>query len=96
MPQKIKKGQLFFDEDIVFYPLGESIEMELDKDCETSEDSPVFKIGGSYEFTAEMQPPERMTMGDVLLMLYGFDAEKLKQNNWRKMHGMVIHRKVWK
>ena len=51
-------------------------------------------IGGQYEFTAEIQPPERMTFGDFILALHGFDVEKLKQNNWRKMHGMVMHRRL--
>lgn len=96
MPTKeFDRGKLFFgNEKIGFQPLGELTETELDGNCEVSKDIPFLNIGGSYEFTAELQPPERMTVGDVILALYGFNAEKLKQNNWRKMHGMVMHRRL--
>lgn len=95
MPTKeFDRGKLFFgNEEIGFRPLGELPEIELDENCETSEDIPFLDIGGEYEFTAEIKPPDRMTAGDVILVLYGFDIEKLKQNNWRKMHGMVMHRR---
>lgn len=49
---------------------------------EASEDVPLLDIGGEYEFTAEIQPPERMTVRDMILVLFGLDVEKLKQNNW--------------
>ena len=94
-PKEYKQGQLFFgNEEIGFQPLGELAEIELDENCEASEDVPFLDIGGEYEFTAEIQTPERMTVGDVILGLCGFDVEKLKQNNWRKMHGMVMHRRL--
>ena len=98
MPTKeFDRGKLFFgNEEIGFFPLGEQAEIELDESVELSDDIPVFNIGGEYEFTAEIEPPERMTVGDVILTLCGFDAEKLKQNNWRKMHGMVMHRRCGK
>lgn len=87
-------GKLFFgNEEIGFFPLGEQAEIELDENCKTLEGISFLDIGGQYEFTAEIQPQKRMKMGDVLLMLYGFDAEKLKQNNWRKMHGMIMRRR---
>ena len=93
-PKEYKQEQLFFgNEEIGFQPLGELTEIELDGNCETSEYIPFLDIGGEYEFTAEIQPPERMTVGDIILGLCGFDVEKLKQNNWRKMHGMVMHRR---
>lgn len=94
MPTKeFDRGKLFFGNDeIGFQPLGELPEIELDENCEASEGVPLLDIGGEYEFTAEIQPPERMTVGDVILGLCGFDVEKLSQNNWRKMHGMVMHR----
>ena len=93
-PKEYKQGQLFFgNEEIGFQPLGELPEIELDENREASEDVPLLDIGGEYEFTSEIQPPERMTVGDVILGLCGFDVEKLKQNNWRKMHGMVMHRR---
>lgn len=96
MPTKeFDRGKLFFgNEEMVFRPLGEVPEIELDENCEISEYIPCLNISGSYEFTAEIKPPERMTVGDVILVLCGFDAEKLKQNNWRKMHGMVMRRRV--
>lgn len=64
------------------------------KNCKTLEGISFLDIGGEYEFTAEIQPLERMTVGDVILGLCGFDVEKLKHNNWRKMHGMVMHRRL--
>ena len=95
MPTKeFDRGKLFFgNKEIGFQPLGELPEMELDGNCETSEDIPFLDIGGEYEFTAEIQLPERMTVRDMNLVLFGFDVEKLKQNNWRKMHGIPMHRR---
>lgn len=95
MPTKeYKQGQLFFGNDETgFRPLGDLIYEELDGNCDTTDDISIPNIGGSYEFTAEIQRPERMTVGDVILGLCGFDVEKLKKNNWRKMHGMVMHRR---
>ena len=95
MPTKeFDRGNLFFgNEKIGFFPLGEQAEIKLDENCETSEGISFLDICGECEFTAEIQPPERMTFGDFILALYGFDVEKLKQNNWRKMHGMVMHRR---
>ena len=96
MPTKeFERGKIFFgNEEIGFQPLGEFAEIELDENCEASEDVPFLNIGSSCEFTAEIQLPEKMTVGDVILALCGFNAEKLKQNNWRKMHGMVMHRRL--
>ena len=96
MPTKeFDKGKLFFGNDEVgFRPLGELSQIELDENCETSEDIPFLDIGGEYEFTAEIQPPERMTVRDMNLVLFGFNVEKLKQNNWRKMHGIPMRRRL--
>lgn len=95
MPTKeFDRGKLFFGNDeIGFRPLGELPEIELDENCETSEDIPFLDIGGEYEFTAEIKPPDRMTVGDMILAICGFDIERLKQNNWRKMHGIPMHRR---
>ena len=82
------------NEEIGFQPLGELTEIELDENREASEGVPLLDIGGEYEFTADIQLPEGMTGGDVILGLCGFDVEKLKQNNWRKMHGMVMHKRT--
>lgn len=84
---------LFGNEEMGFYSLGEVAEMEPDERGKTPEDISVLNIGGSYEFVVEIQPPERMTVGDAILVLCGFDVEKLKQNNWRKMHGRAMHRR---
>ena len=93
--KEYKKGQLFFgNEEIGFQPLGELTEVELNENCDISDDIQYLKASGLYEFTAEIQLPERMTVRDVILGLCGFDVEKLKQNNWRKMHGMVMHRRL--
>lgn len=98
MPTKeFDRGKLFFgNEEIGFFPLGEQAEIELDESVELSGDIPAFNIGGSYEFTAEIRPQERMTVEDMKLVLFGFDAEKLKQNNWRKMHGIPMRRRCGK
>ena len=95
MPTKeFDRGKLFFgNEEIGFLPLGEQAEIELDENCKTLEGISFLDIGGKYEFTAEIQPPERMTFGDFILALHGFDVEKLKQNNWRKMYGIPMHRR---
>lgn len=95
MPLKeFERGQLFLgNEGMGFYILGEVTEIELDERGKISEDISVLNIGGSYEFAVEIQPSERMTVGDAILVLCGFDGEKLKQNNWRKMHGMAMHRR---
>ena len=93
-PKECERGQLFFgNEEIKFQSLEELPEIELDENRKTSEDISFSKIGGTYEFTAEIKPPERMTVGDTILVFWGFDAEKLRQNNWRKMHGMALHRR---
>lgn len=96
MPTKeFDRGKLFFGNDeIGFQPLGELPEIELDENCEMPDGNSILDIGGTYEFTAEIKLPEGMTGGDVILGLCGFDIEKLKQNNWRKMHGMVMHRRL--
>ena len=96
MPTKeFDRGKIFFgNEEIGFQPLGELSEIELDESTELPDDIKNLSIGGEYEFTAEIKPPDRMTVGDVILALCGFDVENLKQNNWRKMHGMVMHRRV--
>lgn len=94
-PKEYKQGQLFFgNEEIGFQPLGELTEVELNENCDISDDIQYLKASDLYEFTAEIQLPERMTVRDVILGLCGFDIEKLKQNNWRKMHGMVMHRRL--
>ena len=93
-PKEYKQGQLFFGNDEMgFQPLGELKKIELDENYEMSKPNSILDIGGEYEFTADIKPPERMTIGDVMLAFCGFDIERLKQNNWRKMHGMVMHRR---
>ena len=87
-------GKLFFGNDEMgFQPLGELGKKELDENREASEDVLFLDIGGEYEFTADIKLPERMTIEDVILAFCGFDIERLKQNNWRKMHGMIMHRR---
>lgn len=93
--REFDRGKLFFGNyEIGFQPLGELPEIELDENCEMPDGNSILDIGGEYEFTADIKPPERMTIGDVMLAFCGFDIERLKQNNWRKMHGMVMHRRL--
>lgn len=96
MPTKeFDRGKIFFGNDEMgFQPLGELGKIELDENYEMSKPNSILDIGGSHEFTAEIKLPERMTIEDVILAFCGFDIERLKQNNWRKMHGMVMHRRV--
>ena len=95
LPKEYKQGQLFFgNEEIGFQSIGELTEVELNEKCDITDDIQFLCASGSCEFTADIQLPERMTVGDIILGLCGFDVEKLKQNNWRKMHGMVMHRRL--
>ena len=77
-----------------FQPLGELEKIELDENYEMSKPNSILDIGSSHEFTADIKLPERMTIDDVILAFCGFDIERLKQNNWRKMHGMIMHRRL--
>lgn len=42
-----------------------------------------FKISPSSEYTAK----------DIMLIFLGFDIDKIKQNNWRKLHGLPMKRR---
>lgn len=96
MPTKeFDRGKLFFGNDEMgFQPLGELEKIELDENYEMSKPNSILDIGSSHEFTADIKLPERMTIDDVILAFCGFDIERLKQNNWRKMHGMIMHRRL--
>ena len=97
LTKEYQKGQLFFgNEEIGFQPLGELTEVELNENCDISDDIQFLDASGSCEFTADIQLPERMTVGDIILGICGFDVEKLKQNNWRKMHGIPMRRRCGK
>ena len=92
-PKEYKQGQLFFgNEEIGFQIDGHE---EIIDYGNTLEHSFPLKIR-QIEFSGHMKPPERLTRGDLILVMMGLDAEKLKQNNWRKMHGMVMHRRCGK
>ena len=92
-PKEYKQGQLFFgNEEIGFQIDGHE---EIIDYGNTLEHSFPLKIR-QIEFSGHMNPPERLTRGDLILVMMGLDAEKLKQNNWRKMHGMVMHRRCRK
>lgn len=42
----------------------------------------------------DIVPADGLTLNDLFLILfYKFDIEKVKQNNWRKMHGIPMRRK---
>lgn len=93
--REFDRGKLFLGNDEMgFQPLGELEKIELDENYEMSKPNSILDIGGSHEFTADIKLPERMTIEDVILAFCGFDIERLKQNNWRKMHGMIMHRRV--
>lgn len=42
-----------------------------------------FKIDPSSEYTAK----------DIILIFLGFDIDKVRQNNWRKQHGIPMKRR---
>ena len=75
MPTKeFDRGKLFFGNDeIGFQPLGELPEIELDENCEMPDGNSILDIGGTYEFTAEIQPPERMAVRDIKFFLFWFE-----------------------
>lgn len=45
------------------------------------------------EISFSINLPDGMTFSDMVLILLGFDKHKIKQNNWRKMHGLSMKRK---
>lgn len=43
----------------------------------------------------DITPADGLTTDDLFLILFcGCDIEKVKQNNWRKMHGIPMRRKI--
>ncbi len=45
----------------------------------------------------DITPVDGLTTDDLFLILFfGCDIEKVKQNNWRKMHGIPMRRKIRK
>lgn len=43
----------------------------------------------------EIVPAHGLTLNDLFLVLFcGYDVEKVRQNNWRKMHGIPMRRKT--
>lgn len=43
----------------------------------------------------EIVPAHGLTLNDLFLVLFcGYDIEKVRQNNWRKMHGIPMRRKT--
>lgn len=45
----------------------------------------------------DIVPVDGLTIYDLFLVLFcGYDIEKVKQNNWRKMHGISMRRKIRK
>ena len=94
MPTKeFDRGKLFFGNDEIGFKIN-SHEEVIDYGNILEHDFPL-KIK-QIEFSGHMKLPERLTRGDLILVMMGLDAEKLKQNNWRKMHGMVMHRRCGK
>lgn len=45
----------------------------------------------------DITPADGLTLDDLFLILFcGCDIEKVKQNNWRKMNGIPMRRKIRK
>lgn len=58
------------------------------------DESEVFETGSdSMEISFSINLPDGMTFSDMVLIFLGFDEHKIKQNNWRKMHGLSMKRK---
>ena len=48
-----------------------------------------------HECSIDLCPPQGLTCDDIILALIcGISIEKLKQNNWRKFHGIPMKRRM--
>lgn len=51
-------------------------------------------LSGEHECSITLCPPQGLTCDDIILaLIYGISIEKLKQNNWRKFHGLPMRRR---
>lgn len=56
--------------------------------------SEIFNLdSGSIEITFDMKPPDGLTFSDTILVLVGVDEDKIRQNNWRRLHGILMKRR---
>lgn len=85
----------FTDED-GFHTLGKPIEACTNNIA--SSDSPTVQSmsrGEEFEFDFDFNLPDRMTATDLkIVLLIGIFPEKIVQNNWRKMHGLPMKRRL--
>lgn len=89
-----RKDVLFIcDSDGEYHPISpvdiEEAVNSLDLDV-----SEVFKPdSGLIEIAFDIKPDDGLTLRDMALILMGFDESKIRQNNWRKMHGIPMKRR---
>lgn len=94
LPKEYVDGQLYLGNELEGFRLfGNFQEVKLDDENKESEKPCVLDRSHVTEITVDWDLPRKMTVGDVILVFHGFDAEKLMQNNWRKMHGMIMHKR---
>lgn len=52
-------------------------------------------LSSEHECSITLCPPQGLTCDDIILALVcGINIEKLKQNNWRKLHGIPMRRRM--
>lgn len=89
-----RKDVLFIcDSDGEYHPISpvdiEEAVNSLDLDV-----SEIFNLDSeSIEIAFDIKPDDGLTLRDMALILMGFDEEKIRQNNWRRMHGIPMKRR---
>lgn len=59
-----------------------------------SDNDYVIRPGETYELSFDLRPGNGLTFNDMYLCMFcGFDIDKVKQNNWRKIHGIPMKRR---
>lgn len=46
-----------------------------------------------FEGSFKLDPASELSAEDILIVFLGFDIDKVKQNNWRKKHGIPMKRR---
>lgn len=94
--EKISNNLLFKDENgnIVPFKQIEVVNIGDMDNQEMIETSSVDDMCVEINFK-DIVPADGLTLNDLFLILFcKFDIEKVKKNNWRKMHGIPMRRKT--
>lgn len=89
-----RKDVLFIcDSDGEYHPIS-PVDIEEAVNALDLDVSEIFEPdSGSIGITFAMKSPDGLTFSDIALILMGFEEEKIRQNNWRKMHGIPMKRR---